>query len=303
MPSRNAEIKSLYRDVSRAALLGFAINLALGITKLIAGLVGHSFALLADALNSLADVLTSVVVLIAVKVAQQPPDEEHPYGHTRAEAIAGSNVALFVVLSALAIGWEAIEQIGVDHELPPTWTLWIAGLNVALKEGLYQYKIRVGRRTGSTAISANAWDHRADALSALAVLIGLALVRWGGPRFMAADGIAALVVVAVILYFGVSLFRRSVNELMDVQAEEPLLAEVRQATAEVPGVLGVEKLWIRKSGLEYLADIHIEVDPQLPVSEGHRISHRVKDELMVRFPRLRNVLVHLEPHRDGRVRA
>jgi cation diffusion facilitator family transporter len=286
---------SLYRAASRAVLVGLVINLALGVAKLIGGLAGNSFALLSDSVNSLGDVFTSAVVLFAIYVSQRPADREHPYGHTRAEAIAASNVALLVILSALAVAWEAIRRINVPHGPPPAWTLWIAGSNVVIKECLYQYKVRVGRRIGSSALLAHAWDHRSDALSALAVLIGLGIVRWAGPRFIAADEIAALVVVAAILWSAGSLFYKCAHELMDVQAEEAQVKQIRQTASSVPGVRGVEKLWVRKTGLEFLADIHIEVDSQLTVAEGHRIGHVVKDRLLSEFPNLRDVLVHLEP--------
>ncbi len=288
-------IDSVYREVSRAALVGLVINLLLGLVKLLGGLVGDSFALVSDAVNSLGDVFTSAVVLFALQVAQRPPDQEHPYGHTRAEAIAASNVALLIILSALWVGWEAVHRLNAQHQVPPAWTLWIAGANVVIKEGLYQYKARVGKRTGSAAILANAWDHRSDALCALAVLIGLGIVRWGGPDFISADELASLVVVAAIVWSGVSLFHKSVHELMDVQAEADFVLAVRRSAQGVPGVQGVEKLWIRKSGLEFLADIHLEVAPQLTVAEGHRIGHVVKDRLLDDFPNLRDVLVHLEP--------
>lgn len=291
---------AVYAEVSRAALLGLGVNLVLGLVKLFGGLSGDSFALLADAVNSLGDVFTSVVVLLALQVAQRPPDKEHPYGHTRAEAIAASNVALLIILSALWVGWEAIQRLNVQHDVPPPWTLWIAGVNVVIKESLYQYKVRVAKRTGSVAILANAWDHRSDALCALAVLVGLGIVRWGGPGFISADEMASLVVVAAIVGSGVFLFRKSVHELMDVQAEADFLIAVRRSAAGAPGVQGVEKLWIRKSGLEFLADIHLEVDPQLTVAEGHRIGHVVKDRLLHEFPNLRDVLVHLEPYPHDR---
>ena len=286
---------SLYRDATRAALVGLAINLALGMAKLIGGVFGNSFALVSDAVNSLGDVFTSAVVLLAFHVAQRPADKEHPYGHTRAEAIAASNVALLVILSAIFVGWEAAQRLLVQHDVPPVWTLWIAGSNVVIKESLYHYKARVGRRTGSLALIANAWDHRSDALSALAVLIGLGIVRWGGPRYISADEIAALVVVAAILWSAGSLFYKSAHELMDVQAEATLIERIRQSASSVAGVRGVEKLWVRKTGLEHLADIHIEVDSQLTVAEGHRIGHVVKGRLLTEFPNLRDVLVHLEP--------
>lgn len=288
--------ESLYRTATRATLLGLIVNSALGVVKLVGGLVGNSFALLSDAVNSLGDSLTSIVVLFALRVAQRPPDDEHPYGHTRAEAIAATNVAVVIILSALTIGWEAIRRLGNIHAAPPVWTLWIAGANVLIKEALYQYKVRVGRRVGSAAVIANAWDHRSDALCSAAVLVGLAIVRWGGPDLIWADEAAALVVVSAIIFTGVRLFRSSASELMDPQADPQMVAEVRRLAEQVPGVCAVEKLWVRKTGLEYLTDIHIEVDERLSVAEGHRIGHCVKDRLLDAFPALRDVLVHLEPH-------
>jgi cation diffusion facilitator family transporter len=288
--------EELYREALRAAGLGLVVNGGLGAAKLVGGLIGQSFALLADAVNSLGDVVTSAAVMFALWVAQRPADKEHPYGHTRAEAIAGSNVALLILISALALGWEALRRFRVAHGPPPLWTLAIAGANILIKEALYRYKIRVGRRLGSRALIANAWDHRSDALCALAVLVGLGLVRIGGPRWSAADEVAALVVVAAISVSALGLLRTSVHELMDVQADDELLDQVRREALSVPEVRGVETLWLRKTGLEYLADIHIEVDAGLTIAEGHRIGHRVKDRLLARLPALRDVLVHLEPY-------
>ncbi len=292
----NTSMRPVYREAMRAAGLGLAVNMCLGIVKLIGGLIGQSFALIADAVNSLGDVVTSLAVLFALRLAQQPADDEHPYGHTRAEAIAGSNLALLVIVSALLVGWESVQRISVLHELPPVWTLWIAAANVLIKEGMYRYKLSVSRRTGSSALMANAWDHRSDAFCSLAVLIGLGIVRWGGPAWIGADEVSALVVVAAIVWSGAKLFRSSSSELMDSQAEHQLVCEIRQAAAAVPQVRAVEKLLVRKSGLEYFADIHIQVDAQITVEEGHRIGHAVKDRLTTRFKSLRDVLVHLEPY-------
>lgn len=288
-------VRSLYRDVTRAARLGLVINGLLALVKLVGGIASGSFALVSDALNSLGDVVSSSIILLALRVAQTPPDAEHPYGHTRAEAIAGSNVAVLVIVSALAVAWEAVQRFGAEHTVPPPWALWIAGCNVFIKEALYRYKVRVGRRTGSQAIIANAWDHRGDALCSLAVLIGLATVRMGGADYAWADPAAALVVSAAIVWSGVALFRTSASELMDVQAPEEFLESVRRIALADPVVRRVETLWVRKSGLEYFADIHIEVDPELTVAQGHRIGHEMKDRLLAELPQLRDVLVHLEP--------
>lgn len=288
--------KQLYGKAIRAACLGVFVNLALGVIKLVGGLLANSFALISDAINSMGDAVTSVVVVAALFIAQRPADDEHPYGHTRAEAIAATNVALLIMLSALYIGWEAIQRLFSWHEIPPLWTLAIAGGNVILKEGLYWYKMRVAKETGSAALVANAWDHRSDALCSLAVLTGLALVRWGGEDFLWADEVAALVVVLAILWSSLELFRNSASELMDVQANEELVKEIRGIAEAVPAVCAVEKLWVRKTGLEYLVDIHIEVDQNLTVAEGHAIGHRVKDALVERIAPIRDVLVHLEPY-------
>ncbi len=290
-PSRDA----VYREVTHAAGIGLTVNLILAVVKLTGGILGHSFALLSDAANSLGDVLTSCVVLFALRLAQKPADAEHPYGHTRIEAIAGSNVAVLIIVSGIWIGWEAIQRLAIPHPIPPLWTLWIAGGNVVVKEILYRYKIRIGVRTGSLAIIANAWDHRSDALCSLAVLIGLAFVHFGGQPYIWADEAASLIVVGMILWTSIALLRQCTNELMDVQADEDLIAEMRNTTIQIDGVLGVEKFRVRKSGIEYFADIHIEVDPQRTVADGHRIGHVAKSSLMSEFPILRDVLVHLEP--------
>lgn len=287
--------RPLYMQAVRATLLGLAINLSLGIIKLAGGIIGGSFALISDAVNSLGDSLSSFVTLAALWYAQMPADEEHPYGHTRVEAVAGAYVAILILVSALYLGGEVIERFGSDPHVPPVWTLWIAGGNAILKELLFWYTRRVGRKTGSTAIVASAWDHRGDALCSLAVLVGLVVVRWAGPQYNWADEAAALVVVTAIFWSGGLLLFHSTGELLDPQADAHVVDQVRLAAQQIEGVQAVEKLWIRKTGIEYLVDIHIQVDPLMTVEDGHRIGHHVKDELILRFARIKDVLVHLEP--------
>ncbi|MCB0324801.1 MAG: cation transporter [Bdellovibrionales bacterium] len=284
-----------YREATSAALLGLTVNGLLGTAKLVGGIFGNSFALLADAVNSLGDVVTSLAILVALRVAQRPPDTNHPYGHMRAESIAACNVSLLVVLSALLVGWEAIVRLPVQHPIPPRWTLWIAAINVVVKESLYHYKMRVGRRTGSTALRAAAWDHRSDALSAFAVLVGLMTIRFGGERLLWADEIGSLVVVGIIVVSGFRLFRESASELMDVQADGSLVESIRSCAEQVDNVMQIETLRVRKAGLEYLVDIHVQVLPTMSVAEGHAVGHSVKDRLLHAFPAIRDVLVHLEP--------
>ncbi len=295
--SPNKTIAQVYHQATRAALLGLFVNLALGIVKLIGGIVSGSFALIADAVNSIGDVVSTVVVLIGLRIAQWPPDEEHPYGHTRAEGIAASNVALLVIISALFIAWESIQRFTQFHGIPPAWTLWIAGANVLIKEALFRYNTIVGKRTGSTALLANAWDHRSDALCSLAALVGLAVLRIGGEAFAWADELASLVIAGVIAWSGMKLFRSSASELLDVQADSHFVDAIRSSAKSVPGVEDVETLWVRKSGIEFFVDIHIEVDQERSVADGHRIGHLVKSKLLSEFVNLRDVLVHVEPVR------
>lgn len=294
---RQRNIKPIYRDAINAALLGLIVNLALGLGKLVGGIAGDSFALIADAVNSIGDVVATVVVLFALRVAQRPPDDEHPYGHSRAEGIAASNVAMLIVISAIMIAWEAIHRFKETHSVPPIWTLWIAGLNVLIKEALYHYKVRVGRRTGSISLIVNAWDHRSDAFCSLAVLVGLAIVRIGGEKLIWADEAASLVVAVAIAASGIKLFLSSASQLMDAQAPPQFVADVTRIAASTDNVTLVEKIWVRKSGLEYFVDIHVEVPPQLSVSQGHDIAHVVKEKLFDEYPSIRDVMVHVEPDR------
>jgi cation diffusion facilitator family transporter len=295
---RQRNIKPIYRDAIRAALLGLFVNFALGLAKLAGGIAGNSFALIADAVNSIGDVVATVVVLFALRVAQRPPDNEHPYGHSRAEGIAASNVAMLIVISAVMIAWEAMHRFHETHTVPPLWTLWIAGLNVLIKEALYHYKVRVGRRTGSIALIVNAWDHRSDAFCSLAVFVGLVTIIVGGEKFVWADEAASLFVAIAIAFSGMKLFLSSREQLMDAQAEPQFVADVTRIAASTENVTLGEKIWIRKSGLEYFVDIHIEVPPQLSVSQGHDIAHQVKEKLFEEYPTIRDVMVHVEPDRQ-----
>ncbi len=288
-------VQALYLSASRTAAAGLAINLALGAVKLVGGIVGQSFALISDAVNSIGDSLGSVIVLFAIRVAQKPPDPGHPYGHTRAEAVAGLSVAWIIAFSAVWVGWEAVTHMFERHKLPAAWTLWIAVANFVIKEALYRVNKTIGERIGSQSLVANAWDHRSDALCSLAVVIGIAAVRWGGTRYLWADEVAALVVVAAILWSALRLLLTNAAELMDQQADDAIVDAIRQAALHVPGVRSVEKLRVRRSGMECFADIHLEVDPQITVELGHKIGHDVKSRLVKEFTSLRDVLVHLEP--------
>jgi cation diffusion facilitator family transporter len=294
-------VDELYRLSRRAAFWGVVLNLGLGVTKLAGGLLGHSIALVSDSVHSLGDALTSSALLGALVLAQRPPNPDHPYGYTRAETVAGSSTALLLILSAVWLAWEALRPFSSESLPPETYTLVIAAVSAVLKEGLYQYKIRVARRTGSSALLASAWDHRLDALNSLVVVAGVALAKWGGAAWHWADHVAALVVAATILWVGLGLFWSNLHELMDRQADPELVEKVRGEAAGVPGVRGVEKLLVRKTGLEYLVDIHVEVDPDMTVRDSHAIAHAVKDHIMHRLILIKDVLVHIEPWDGVRV--
>ncbi len=295
-----AEIAELYRLGRRAALWGFGASLLLGASKLAAGSLGHSVALLADAVHSLGDALLSAVVWGALHWSQRPPDREHPYGHTRAEAVAGSSIALLLVMSAFAAGWQSLHALLEPDRVPPhTWTLGVAAASFAVNEALFRYNRRVAKRTGSLALEATAWDQRLDALTGLAIFASLLLARYGGPAWQLADPVAGLGVAAVICVAGGRLFWASLHELMDAQAGPEVIEAVRGEALAVPGVRGVEKLLVRKTGLEHLVDIHVEVDPELSVREGHAIGHAVKDRLLAAIVTVKDVLVHIEPSPSG----
>lgn len=293
-------IHEWYRRARLAAWLGLWVNIGLAIVKLFAGLAGQSIALIADAINSLGDGFSSGAIIYALGIAQRPADEEHPYGHSRAEAVAALSVAVLLGASAVWIAVEAIRGLNSEHLVPPVWTLWIAGANVLIKEGMYQYKRRVALSTGSQSLAAGAWDHRSDALCSLAVLIGLALVRFGGEMFIMADEIAALVVVCFILVAATKLYRRNASMLMDEQADAKLLTMIESEASLVSGVEAIETLRARRSGIEAFVDIHIEVDGNLSVDQGHDIAHEVKRRLISKLTPVADVLVHVEPTRSHR---
>ncbi len=287
--------QDLYRQARRAASLGVVVSLGLGLAKLLGGLFGHSLALVSDAVHSLVDAAISAALLGALHVAQRPADNEHPYGHARFEAVAGAGVAVMLILLALGIGREAIATIGDDPVVPSWYTLVIAMGGAIFQECLYRYAQKVARKTGSAALLATAWDYRLDALGSIAVVIGVAATLWGGPSWNWADHAAAVLVALSVLWVGGSLLWGNIQDLMDRQADPELLEAVKVEALSVEGVEGVETLRVRKVGLEYLVDIHVEVAPDRTVKEGHDIAHAVKDHVLDRFVPIRDVLVHVEP--------
>jgi cation diffusion facilitator family transporter len=282
-----------YRESRRAAFLGVCVSLALGMVKLLGGLLGHSLGLLSDAVHSLVDAAISIALLAALVIAQRPPDKEHPYGHGRVEAVAGASVALILLALSFAIAYESLSTMAARYAPPSSFTLVIAGGGAIFQELLYRYVSRVARRTGSTALLATAWDYRLDALGGIGVLIGVGLAKWAGLPW--ADHVAAVLIAGTVFWIGGQLLWENIQSLMDRQADPEILRSVRDEAGAVLGVLAVEKLRVRRMGIEHIAEIHVQVDANATVRGGHEIAHAVKDRIVTRIPSVSDVIVHVEP--------
>lgn len=277
-------------------LVGVFVNALLAITKLVAGLLGHSYALIADAVESLGDIAGSTIVWGGLTVGAKPPDADHPYGHGKAESLATLAVAFMLWGAAIGIAVQSVRELLRPQESPAAFTLFILIGVVIIKESLYRRIKRAGQQTGSTAMHSDAWHHRSDALTSLAAAVGISIALIGGEAYAAADDWAALVACAVIATNGTRFLILAVGELMDVSPDDAFLATVREAALSMEDVRGVEKIFARKMGSRFLVDMHLEVDPEITVKQGHDIGHRVKAMLLEQNERIADVLVHLEPH-------
>ena len=279
----------------RLSIIGLMLNIGLATIKLLAGLLGHSYALVADAVESMTDIFGSVVVWSGLKIAAVPPDEQHPYGHGKAEALAAMIVAAMLIAAGLGIAAAAVREIITPHHAPAAFTLWVLLGVVAAKEILFRVGHEISRRSGSTAVLADAWHHRSDAITSLAAAIGITIALIGGEAWAPADDVAALVASAIIVWNAIRIMRPSLHELMDAEPTA-LINDVRAAAAGVDGVVGVETVRARKSGTRYWVDMHIEVDPEMTVHDAHELAHRVKGAIRTAFPTVTDVLIHVEPH-------
>ena len=281
----------------RASILGLVINLALSLGKLAAGILGHSHALIADATESIGDVLGSIIVWRGLKIASRPPDPEHPYGHGKAEPIAAALVAVILVVAGLGIAVQSVQEIRAPRHGPAAFTLVVLLVVIAIKEWLFQRLHRVGKRIGSGAVHSDAWHHRSDALTSAAAAVGIAVAIIGGKGYEVADDWAALFASGVILFTGLRLLRPATEELMDKSAEPGLVERAMRVAEDRPGVHRVEKLLMRKMGLYYVADMHLEVAPTMTVFEGHEIAHGVKEAVRAELPQIVELTIHVEPAR------
>ncbi|HEY1082040.1 MAG TPA: cation diffusion facilitator family transporter [Prosthecobacter sp.] len=280
----------------KAVTLSMAVNAALAVVKVTAGILGHSYALIADGIESVSDIFVSLMVLVGLKVAEKPADENHPYGHGRAEQLAGLFSALSLLVAGGAIAWQSIHNIMHRHTSPAWFTLPVLVVVILVKESLSRFALKKGDETTSTALKGDAWHHRADAITSGAALVGISVALIGGDGYEMADDVAALVGCLVIFMNGTHLLREAVHENMDGAANDELYREAREIGAQVPGVCMIEKLRMKKSGLGYHMDIHVQVDGTLTVAEGHRIGHEVQRALLASDRRFMDVIVHVEPY-------
>ncbi len=280
---------------ARVALLGLVVNVVLASAKIVAGLFGHAYVLIADGIESALDIGGSIVIWGGLMVAARPPDKTHPYGHGKAEPIAAIVVALGVLAAALVIAVQSVREIFLPHHGPAPWTLAVLIVAVIVKEVLFRYVIRFGQKVESTAVKTDAWHHRIDAMTSTAAFIGISVALIGGKAWQSADDWAALVACVLIGWNGYRLARPAFFEIMDTAPHGKFIRSIREVARSVPGVIEVEKCHARKMGLDFYVDLHVGVDGNMSVHEGHEIAHRVKSAIQQSDSRIADVLVHIEP--------
>lgn len=279
----------------RAAQLGVLINAVLSAVKLVAGVVGNSYALVADAVESATDIFSSLIVMSGLRIAQREPTDEFPFGYGKAENLATAVVALMLIGAAFGIAVEAIREILVPHELPAAWTLLVLAAVVGTKWWIARRVLTVSAEINSSAIKADGWHHISDAVTSIAAFVGISIALWGGPGWESADDWGALVAVLVIAYNGFDILRVALRDLMDAAPEQEVLIKIRGIAESVPGVLAIEKLFVRRSGMVYHIAIHVQSSPTVSLKEAHETSGRVKAAIRTAMPHVHTVLVHMEP--------
>ena len=283
----------------RSAQLGLVVNALLAVTKLVAGILGNTYALVADAVESTADIVASMVVWGGLRVASRNPDEDYPFGYGKAESLAAAVVSLMLIAAAFGIAFEAVREIRTPHHTPAAWTLIVLVAVLIIKYVLFRRTAAIGLDAGSTAVKADAWHHASDAFTSAAAFIGITIALWGGPGWESADDWAALFASAIIAYNGTLLVRPALHDLMDRMPEAELVDCVRRAAASVDGVRAVEKLTVRRAGMVYYVDIHVQADPLMSLHDAHDLSGAVKAAIRTAERRVSGVLVHMEPFEEN----
>jgi cation diffusion facilitator family transporter len=292
--------------LQRNTLIGLLASLALAGGKLAAGFLGHSSALVADGVESIAAAVGSVIVWQALRVSARPPDQAHPYGYGKAEAVAALLVGCMLLVAAALIVVEAFRQLFTPHNAPEPWTMLVLVGVIVIKEVLFRFLLRGANKHGSDAVRADAWHHRSDAITSAAAFVGVGVAIWGTrwtgvANLVYADEIAALFASGIIVITAMGLIRAPLRELLDA-SPEGLLDQVREAAAAVPGVRLVEKVSARKSGSGYHVDMHLHVDPLMGVRDAHVLSGIVKSAVRAKIPTVRQVLIHIEPADEASVK-
>jgi cation diffusion facilitator family transporter len=284
----------------RAIFIGIVVNAILGVTKFLAGVFGHSHALIADATESFADIFNSLIMWRGIAVAAEPADQEHPYGHSKAEPLAGAFGATMLLVAAVWITVKGAVNIyqwahGIPRDQPQKFTLIALAIIVLVKEGLFRFIIREGTDTDNAAVKTDAWHHRADAITSLGAAIGITVALVGGPKYVFADDVAAIFAAFIVGWSGWLLLRPALSELMDQSADPKVIEQIRGIASSTEGVANVEKCFVRKAGHLLFVEMHVEVDPQMTVLRSHEIAHVVKDKIRDTMPAVSDVLVHIEP--------
>lgn len=279
----------------KATYFSIISNIVLAIIKGIAGVLGNSYALIADAIESTADIFSSCLVLFGIKYTNKPADKNHPYGHGRAEPLITFLVVGFLIMSATIIAYESIDNIGTPHELPKPWTLILLAGLIIWKEISFRMVMKKAVETNSSSLKADAWHHRSDAITSVAAFIGISIAVIMGKGYEFADDWAALFAAGFILYNSYKIFRPALGEIMDEYVYDDLVEIIRIESLKVDGILGTEKCFVRKAGMKYQVDLHAIVDGNITVTEGHDLAHKLQDALHENMPELGYILIHIEP--------
>ena len=288
------------REIYKVTLVGGVVNVALLIFKFVAGIVGHSAAMVADAVHSLSDLATDVIVLIFVHISSKPQDKSHDYGHGKYETLAMTLIGVALMAVAIGIIYNGAMKIsawlgGEQLEAPGMLALWAALLSVLLKEGVYQYSMVKARKLDSQVLAANAWHHRSDALSSIGTAIGIGGAIFLGQRWTVLDPLASLVVGAFIVKVALELLRDGVSDLMEHSLPDDVEEEMLRMVGKVPGVACPHDLRTRKIGNHYAIELHILMDGDISLREAHNKASEVEDLLRARYGEDTHVAVHVEP--------
>lgn len=288
-------MKTTTKKAIRTTWFSIFGNILLAAIKAVVGYFGNSYALIADAIESSSDVVASILVLLGLKYSSMPPDENHPYGHGKVEPLMTFVVVGFLIASAAVIAVQSIQHIIVPHETPEAYTLYFLAGIILVKEMLFRFVSKKGEETDSTSLKADAWHHRSDGITSLMVFIGISIALIMGDGWEDADDWAALLGVIFILYNAFLIFKPALSEVMDEHLYLDMENEIRLIAKDVQGVMDTEKCFIRKTGLSYYVDLHIEVNGDISVKEGHDIAHHLKDVIIEKIPKISDVLIHVEP--------